>query len=382
MTTHVNGEKRQEGTTEDLIFSVPNLIKTLSESQTLRPGDVIATGTPAGVGFGLKPPVFLKSGDVVEISVSGLGTLRNRVAEADAANHVATRLAQESALPTHNLSITGGGLGLTTLANGKRLNVRKVGTGSQTIVYIHGLGGNMSFYDPLLSSLELGKEGSQYTNVLWDLEGHGRSPSKATSIVSIESYADDLLNLLQNESLGISIEAGVTLVGHSMGCLVAELFASQHPKLVSRLVLMGPPPCPLPSGGAEASIKRAATVRAEGMRNVAVAVSTAATSEATKTRRPLSFTAVQMSLLSQDPEGYAKGCTALAGAQDLRIDLSNIKVDTLIIAGDEDKISQPAYAQQLSGTIKGSKLHWLKQVGHWHIFEDVEGVAKAVKGFL
>lgn len=60
VTTHVNGQKRQESTTEDLIFSIPTLIKTLSESQTLRPGDVIATGTPAGVGFGLKPPQFLK----------------------------------------------------------------------------------------------------------------------------------------------------------------------------------------------------------------------------------------------------------------------------------------------------------------------------------
>lgn len=69
VTTHVNGEKRQRGTTEDLIFSVPNLIKTLSESQTLRPGDVIATGTPAGVGFGMKPPTFLEADDLVEPSL-------------------------------------------------------------------------------------------------------------------------------------------------------------------------------------------------------------------------------------------------------------------------------------------------------------------------
>ena len=67
--THVsvNGDLRQKGTTEDLISSVANLIKTLLESQTLWSGDVIATGTPAGVGFGLKPPVFLKPGDVVEV---------------------------------------------------------------------------------------------------------------------------------------------------------------------------------------------------------------------------------------------------------------------------------------------------------------------------
>ena len=59
----MNGNKRQDGTTEDLIFSVANLVKTLSEGTTLQPGDVLATGTPAGVGFGQDPPTFLKPGD-------------------------------------------------------------------------------------------------------------------------------------------------------------------------------------------------------------------------------------------------------------------------------------------------------------------------------
>jgi 2-keto-4-pentenoate hydratase/2-oxohepta-3-ene-1,7-dioic acid hydratase in catechol pathway len=65
----------------NIIFSIPFLVKTLSEGQTLQPGDVIATGTPAGVGFGQKPPVFLQPGDVVDVSVIGLGVLRNTIAE-------------------------------------------------------------------------------------------------------------------------------------------------------------------------------------------------------------------------------------------------------------------------------------------------------------
>lgn len=63
MQTFVNGEKRQDATTDDLIFSVANLIKTVSDAQTIRPGDIIATGTPAGVGFGQNPAKFLKPGD-------------------------------------------------------------------------------------------------------------------------------------------------------------------------------------------------------------------------------------------------------------------------------------------------------------------------------
>ncbi|MGI5499326.1 fumarylacetoacetate hydrolase family protein [Lentzea sp. CA-135723] len=77
--TKVNGETRQHGSPKNLIFDVPELITTLSAGITLLPGDVIATGTPAGVGLGLDPPMFLRSGDVVEVTITGLGTLRNRV---------------------------------------------------------------------------------------------------------------------------------------------------------------------------------------------------------------------------------------------------------------------------------------------------------------
>lgn len=78
VTCHVNGELRQDANTRDLIFDIPTLIATLSAGITLLPGDIIATGTPAGVGIGLKPPRFLVSGDSVSIAISGLGTLTNR----------------------------------------------------------------------------------------------------------------------------------------------------------------------------------------------------------------------------------------------------------------------------------------------------------------
>ena len=74
----VNGELRQDGQTTDLIFDIPTLIETCSRGITLYPGDVIATGTPAGVGMGLVPPTFLKSGDVVRIEIDGLGAIENR----------------------------------------------------------------------------------------------------------------------------------------------------------------------------------------------------------------------------------------------------------------------------------------------------------------
>lgn len=75
----VNGETRQKSSTRQMIFDVPTLVSYLSRFMTLLPGDVISTGTPAGVGLGFAPPVFLKAGDVVELGIEGLGRQRQRV---------------------------------------------------------------------------------------------------------------------------------------------------------------------------------------------------------------------------------------------------------------------------------------------------------------
>ena len=79
LTTDVNGTRYQDGGADQLIFDVPYLVSFLSRTMTLEPGDIIATGTPAGVGFGANPPKYLSDGDLVEIGISGLGTLRNRI---------------------------------------------------------------------------------------------------------------------------------------------------------------------------------------------------------------------------------------------------------------------------------------------------------------
>src|SRR6187549_316799 len=76
----LNGETMQDSTTAELIFRIPEIVEYLSRSITLEPGDVIATGTPPGVGFARKPPVFLKDGDVCEVEIEGLGILINPVA--------------------------------------------------------------------------------------------------------------------------------------------------------------------------------------------------------------------------------------------------------------------------------------------------------------
>jgi len=76
---YVNGELRQDAPTKVLIFNIPTLIETLSAGITLYPGDIIATGTPVGVGIGFKPPKYLKAGDTVKVEIDGIGAIENPV---------------------------------------------------------------------------------------------------------------------------------------------------------------------------------------------------------------------------------------------------------------------------------------------------------------
>ena len=82
VVSRVNGAVMQDGNTADMIFDVATLIEILSEVMTLEPGDVIATGTPAGVGYARTPPLFLQPGDVCEVTIGGIGTLSNPVQDA------------------------------------------------------------------------------------------------------------------------------------------------------------------------------------------------------------------------------------------------------------------------------------------------------------
>jgi acylpyruvate hydrolase len=83
LTTRLNGEVMQSARTSQMIFDIPRTIEFLSSFTTLRPGDVIATGTPGGVGFARQPPVWLVPGDVIEVEIEGVGRIANRVVAED-----------------------------------------------------------------------------------------------------------------------------------------------------------------------------------------------------------------------------------------------------------------------------------------------------------
>lgn len=329
---------------------------------------------PAGVGIGKKPPVYLAPGDTVVVSVTGLGSLMNRIGSLNSDNPVVDQVKKTSYLQQTNAAKIVDSSSLTQI-NNKPLYYKSFGqTSGSSIVFVHGLGGSTEFYDPLIQALGLERSHSLHC---FDLEGHGSSPTSPLSTLSIESFAEDVRGVFEKAN----ITTGATLVAHSMGCLVATQFVLSHPDKVTKLILLGPPPSPLPEAGRTATYARADTVRAKGMQSIVDAVAMAGTSGKTKASNPVAVTAVRLSLLGQDPEGYSKACAALAGAKAL--DFSAVQPETLIITGSEDKVSpQQLCENYVKGRNGRASLQVLQDAGHWHIFEDLQGTADAIRTFL
>lgn len=309
------------------------------------------------------------------MSVTGLGTLRNKIGSDSAVNATVARVEGASSIPLTNIAKTINGTGLTTV-NNKKLFYRHLGPESgPPVVFVHGLGGTNDYWTPLITALDLA---STHSCHLFDFEGHGLSATSPLSTITIASLAEDIKGIFSHAS----ITSGATLVAHSMGCLVALSFAISNPNLLTKLILVGPPPNPLPEAGSKGSHARAALVRTQGLAAVVDAVVTAGTSDKTKKSNPLAVAAVRMSLLGQDPESYAKACTALAGATE-EFDVGKVEAEVLIVTGSEDKVSPPGVCEAYKGRLgKCRDPVVLDGVGHWHVFEDVDGVAGAVKAFL
>lgn len=328
------------------------------------------------MGIGKTPPVYLKSGDEITISITGLGALTNKVAAATASNYTTDRVASQTSFELINASKSIGGKAGMTQINSKPLHYQRLGSGDDHIVFVHGLGGALEYWKPLVSSLSLADTHSCH---LFDLEGHGLSPTHPLSELTIASFAADLKGVFEHKPISDSNPA--TIIAHSMGCLVALRFTLENPKLVKKLVLMGPPPSPVSETASQSFYTMAQLVRTKGMSAIADTLVSADTSKNSQKSKPLAIAAVRLSLLSQDPESYAKACWALAkSAEELQV--QDLDAETLLITGDEDQVSSPELCESYVSRIKKSKLAVLEKVGHWHVFEDVEGVADAVKLFL
>ncbi|KAL7944934.1 hypothetical protein V8C42DRAFT_324125 [Trichoderma barbatum] len=371
--THVNGELRQDATTDELIFDIPTLISTLSEGQTLLPGDVIASGTPAGVGIGRNPPLFLKDGDEIAVTIRGIGTIQNRVT---AVNATTERLASQSAFCLSNATRSlSGTAGLTTV-NSKPLHYKRLGSGADDYVFVHGLGETAEYFSPLISDLGLQDVAILH---LFDFEGHGLSPTHPLSVLSVDSLAADLAGVFSHA--GITRSSPGTLIANSFGSIIALRFASLNPGLLKKLVLLSPPPFPLPEASRRVWEKRSELVRTLGMGAVVDEIVFEGTAEHTKKMSPLAVSAIRLSLLGQEPESFAKACHAFTNAEGV-LPLENLKVQSITISGAGDSNFTEEVAHGYAQRIQGVQTELVEDVGQWPVFEDVKAVSKILKSFL
>lgn len=296
--------------------------------------------------------------------------MSNRVASPKTPNTTSARYQKWTLYPVPSTNQYG-----LELVGQKPLHVRRLGIQSgPPAIFIHGLGGSTEYWRPLVELTGL----KAYDCILFDVEGHGLSPTAPTNRLSIDSFAADLRAICSQNC----IISGVTLVAQSLGCVVALKCAQDNPGLVSKLVLLGPPPNPLPDSLRKELYARAELVRSQGMGAVIDAVAFGETSQTTQSTNLLALSAVRLSLLAESAKGYAKGCTVLA-EMTAGPDLSQVAAETLIITGVDGRVGSPqvcdGYKQALTQAVN---VEVLESVGHWHVFEDPIGVSKALSHFL
>ena len=319
---------------------------------------------PAGVGFGQKPPVYLKPGDEVAVTVSGLGVLKNQIAAPTAPNRTLERHQPAvSAFSRTNFTKSPSLKGLTTI-NSKPLYYRANGKpDGPPIVFIHGLGATNEYFTPLISALKLEEK---YHLHLYDFEGHGLSPTHPLSKISIGSLAADLNAIFSYAN----IPSGATLISDGFGCLIAQEFVHAYPGKISREISLSPPPDLQSESLSKRLYERAKIVRKEGMAAIVDSAASSTAAVSLSVPSPLALAARRISLLGQDPEGYAKACEAFGWA-----------------FGDEYAVGKGAADEKSTDKAETRDLEksWLSHEftgGHWSVFQNLYGLTKALGEYL
>jgi 3-oxoadipate enol-lactonase len=240
-------------------------------------------------------------------------------------------------------------------------------------VCVHGLGGSSNTFTPLMPAM------ARHRVVRIELPGSARS-ARAEGEISIARFVDCMLTVCNR--LGI---AQATWVGHSLGTIVCQHMAVQQPALVSSLALFGP--LLAPPDAARTGLKaRAAKARSEGlpgMNEITQALVNGALSADTRARLPIAVAFVRESLTRQDPEGYARTCEALAGAQAAAVE--QIKVPVLLVTGDEDGVAPPQSVRSMAERFqaaRNTRVVVLPKCGHWTPIERPEECANDLRTFL
>jgi pimeloyl-ACP methyl ester carboxylesterase len=245
----------------------------------------------------------------------------------------------------------------------ERMQVEVEGSGDPVIM-LHGLGGTSNTFCPQVLGL-----GGRYRTIRPDMPGSGRTPVAGS--LTIQSMVDAVVRAAK----AVGAERA-HFVGHSMGTIVCQHVAEQHPELVRSLALFGPihqPPEPARKGLGD----RAAKARNEGMPGIADQIVQATLSGDTKSNAPVTVALVREFIMRQDAEGYARNCEALAAAQPANLD--RIKCPVRLVTGDEDPVAPASNARAMAERLSDARVTILNRCGHWSTIERPQDCNQVLK---
>ncbi|HVM00309.1 MAG TPA: alpha/beta fold hydrolase [Egibacteraceae bacterium] len=236
------------------------------------------------------------------------------------------------------------------------------------VVLLHALGGSLHAWYGVIENLAL-----HHHVVAVDLRGHGRS-EHAKGAYSIKGWSNDVEALIGALEL-----PAVTLVGHSMGTLVAQHLAVANPETVDNLVLLGgisyfEPPAK------DAYAKRAEMVEADGMDVLVEDWLPGALAPRTHAKLPQLTGLLRDVFLRNDPQSYAKACRALAKAPSIKRE--KIGQPTLLLVGDHDRSTPLRMTEELHRDIPVSRVRVIPGAAHWAALEQPDAIAAAILEFL
>ncbi|GBD35092.1 Sigma factor SigB regulation protein RsbQ [bacterium HR36] len=237
------------------------------------------------------------------------------------------------------------------------------------IVCVHGLGATGNVWHGVRNILK-----KQFRVVVFDLPGSGRS-EKREPRYTFTGWAGQLFELVQRLQLPRFV-----LIGHSMGTLLAQIFAARYPEPLAGLVLCGPI-VELPETRKQIFQQRIETVLREGMLAVADSVVAGALTSATReSASPLPGLVREM-LLASDPIHYAAQCRALLEGS-ARDALPHIRCPVLILEGDQDTVTPLSNCQQIISALPQAQFRVIPATGHWTMLEQPHLVVAAIQEFL
>jgi 3-oxoadipate enol-lactonase len=253
-------------------------------------------------------------------------------------------------------------------ANGVRTFYEDTGSGPP-VVLVHGLGGSTALWQKVAPALA-----AEFRVVAYDLRGSGRSERPAGPY-SLDDLVTDLDALV--EALGL---APAAVVGHSLSGGVVLAHAARHPERVRAVAGVGAV-TELADAGREGMRQRAATVRAEGMENVATTVATNGTAPSWRERHADEWEAYRASLAANDPEGYALLAEVVA-AIDVSAELERVRCPVLLVGGDLDGPSPPALNEANARRIPDCRHVLVEDCGHMVPLEKSDELLAALLPFL